>query len=102
MFRARFYYVSHDNATTTCRAAMKIPLENLEVYNYPIGKPKTFTIRKQAESYSVFDRCKSSSDRIWENVLKSCARGLKKRAERMRELIGKQCKKSLQHETPPD
>ncbi|MCV6630749.1 MAG: hypothetical protein OIF50_12930, partial [Flavobacteriaceae bacterium] len=35
VFTARFYYVSHDNATTTCRAAMKRPLENLEVYNYP-------------------------------------------------------------------
>ena len=35
MFTARFYYVSHDNTTITCRAAMKRPLENLEVYNYP-------------------------------------------------------------------
>ena len=34
VFTARFYYVSHDNATT-CRAAMKRPLENLEVHNYP-------------------------------------------------------------------
>ena len=64
-------------------------------------------IIKQAESWSVFDRCMSSSDIMKENVLKSCAmRAMrakkKKRVKEWRELIGKQCKKSLQHEIPPD
>ena len=70
-----------------------------------MGKPKTLTIRKQAESRSVFDRCMSSSDIIKENVLKSCAMRAKKKKKKpkeWRELIGKQCKKSLQHEIPPD
>ena len=48
-----------------------------------MGKPKTLTIRKQAESRSVFDRCMSSSDIIKENVLKSCAMRAKEKAERM-------------------
>ena len=60
-----------------------------------MGKPKTLTIRKQAESRSDFDRCMSSSDIIKENVLKSCAMRAKKKAKEWRELIGKQCKKSL-------
>ena len=68
-----------------------------------MGKPKTLTIRKQAESRSIFDRCMSSSDIMKENVLKSCAmRAKKKKPKEWRELIGKQCKKSPQHEIPPD
>ena len=64
-------------ATATLQSpAMERPLENLE-----LCKPKTLTIRKQAES--VFDRCMSSSDIIKENVLKSCAMRAKKKAERM-------------------
>ena len=35
VFTARFYYVSYGNATITRRAAIRRPLENLEVYNYP-------------------------------------------------------------------
>ena len=81
--------------------AMKRPLENLEPCNYHIGKPKTFTTRKQAESWSVFDRCMSSSDKILENVLKSCA--MRARAERMVRTSWQTLqKKRLQHETPPD
>ena len=50
-----------------------------------MGKPKTLTIRKQAESQSVFDRCMSSSDINKENVLKLCLMRAKKKkkAERM-------------------
>ena len=57
-----------------------------------MGKPKTLTIRKQAES----DRCMSSSDIVKENVLKSYAmRAEKKKPKEWRELIGKQCKKKV-------
>ena len=65
-----------------------------------MGKPKTLTIRKQAES----DRCMSSSDIVKENVLKSYAmRAEKKKAERMERTNWQTVqKKSLQHEIPPD
>ena len=84
---------------------MKRPLKNLEVYNYPHRQTENlYRLRKQAESWSVFDRCKSSSDRIWENVLKSCAMRAKKKKSGKNgenEMVNS-AKQSLQHETPPD
>ena len=57
VFTARFYYVSHGNATTTLGAAMKKLSENLELYNYPLRQSENVhdTKAMQAESLRHFD-----------------------------------------------
>ena len=79
---------------------MKGPFENLELYNYPHWQTENLYDTKTSQELECLC-CMSSSDRIEENVLKSCAMWAKKKEPKAwRELIGKHCKKSLQRETP--
>ena len=100
---SRFYNVSYGNATITRRAAIRRPLENLEVYNYPHRRTENLHDTKTSRVPGTL-----RSLQLVLNLRKCfkvvCNEDCKKRAESMertkRANIAKE--KSLQQETSPD
>ena len=57
-----FYYVSYGNATITRRGAIRRPLENLEVYNYPHRQTENLHDTKTSREPETLRSLQSSSE----------------------------------------
>ena len=62
VFTARFDNVSYGNATITSRAAIRRPLENMEVYNYPHRQTENLHDTKASREPGTLRSVQSSSE----------------------------------------
>ena len=101
VFTGRFCYVSHGNAPVTCYEETFRELEAVKLSPSANRKPLRYENKPRAGASSIV-ACPVLTEfrRMFYNRVQW---GQKKREpKKQRELIGKHCKKSLQHETPPD